>query len=241
MKIKHLITLLAPFQRRHLCRRQSAVASAQKVLARKIAAYGFVGFPVVSALFGSEILAFFGISLFVVQIAGGLVVAATGWKLLNQPDDDSSSKQVPETLEDALQHAFFPLTLPLTVGPGAISVAITLGAHLRYQAGPGFEHGYPRHFIAAAAGMLLVCWSWSATGTRPDWWSCSANPAPASDAAFRIYPSSHRRSNLLEWPQCRDTATACSYNCRSTENSSFGEAGADACRVASAQLVLVQF
>ena len=37
------------------------------------------------------------------------------------------------TLEDALQHAFFPLTLPLTVGPGAISVAITLGAHLRYQ------------------------------------------------------------------------------------------------------------
>ena len=36
-----------------------------------------------------------------------------------------------------------------------------------------------------------------------------------SDAAFRIYPSSHRRSNLLEWPQCRDTANACSYNCRS--------------------------
>src|SRR5438874_2128333 len=41
--------------------------------------------------------------------------------------------------------------------PGCISVAITLGAHLRYQAGPGFEHGYPRHFIAAAGGMLLVC------------------------------------------------------------------------------------
>jgi multiple antibiotic resistance protein len=64
--------------------------SAQKVLARKIAAYGFV-LLVVSALFGSEILAFFGISLFVVQIAGGLVVAATGWNLLNQPEDDSSS------------------------------------------------------------------------------------------------------------------------------------------------------
>src|SRR6476660_10162400 len=103
--------------------------AAQKVLARKIAAYGFV-LLVVSALFGSEILAFFGISLFVVQIAGGLVVAATGWNLLNQPEGDSTSKQVPETLEDALQHAFFPLTLPLTVGPGAISVAITLGAHL---------------------------------------------------------------------------------------------------------------
>jgi multiple antibiotic resistance protein len=130
--------------------------SAQKVLAHKIAAYGFV-LLIVSSLFGSEILAFFGISLFVVQIAGGLVVAAAGWNLLNQPADDSSQKVGPGTLEDALQHAFFPLTLPLTVGPGAISVAITLGAHLRYQAGPGFEHGYPRHFIAVAGGMLLVC------------------------------------------------------------------------------------
>ena len=130
--------------------------SAQKVLARKIAAYGFA-LLLISALFGSEILAFFGISLFVVQIAGGLVVAVTGWNLLNQREDAPSAKHAPETLQDALDHAFFPLTLPLTVGPGAISVAITLGAHLRYQAGPGFAHGYPRHFIAAATGMFLVC------------------------------------------------------------------------------------
>lgn len=130
--------------------------SAQKVLARKIAAYGFV-LLLASALFGSEILAFFGITLFVVQIAGGLVVAATGWNLLNQPENASSANRAPETLQDALEHAFFPLTLPLTVGPGGISIAITLGAHLRYQAGPGFAHGYPRHFIACAAGMFLVC------------------------------------------------------------------------------------
>jgi hypothetical protein len=61
------------------------------------------------------------------------------------------------TREDALQHAFYPLTLPITVGPGCISVAITLGAHLRHQAGPGFEHGYPRHFLAALIGMFLLC------------------------------------------------------------------------------------
>ena len=94
--------------------------SAQKVLARKIAAYGFA-LLMISSLIGTEILAFFGISLFVVQIAGGLVVAATGWNLLNQPDDNDSAqqKQTPGTLEDALEHAFFPLTLPLTVGPAA--------------------------------------------------------------------------------------------------------------------------
>src|SRR5271166_3428470 len=130
--------------------------SAQKLLARKIAAYGFV-LLAVSFLFGSVILDFFGISLPVVQIAGGLVLAATGWSLLNERDDASPGKESPETLEDALEHAFFPLTLPITVGPGCISIAITLGAHLRHQAGTGFEHGYPRHFLAALVGMALLC------------------------------------------------------------------------------------
>ena len=130
--------------------------SAQKLLARKIAAYGFV-LLAVSLLFGSVILDFFGISLPVIQIAGGLVLAATGWSLLNERDDASPGKESPETLEDALEHAFFPLTLPITVGPGCISIAITLGAHLRHQAGTGFEHGYPRHFLAALVGMALLC------------------------------------------------------------------------------------
>ncbi|HEY6292951.1 MAG TPA: MarC family protein [Terriglobia bacterium] len=132
--------------------------SAQKVLARKIAVYGFA-LLAVSLVLGSEILAFFGITLYVVQIAGGLVVAFTGWTLLNQPetDADSTEKQTPATLEDALAHAFFPLTLPITVGPGSLSIAVTIGAHLRSQAGPGFIHGYPRHLLAALGGMFLVC------------------------------------------------------------------------------------
>ena len=130
--------------------------SVRRVLARKIAAYGF-GILAVSFLFGSVILDFFGISIEVIQIAGGLVLASTGWNLLNQTDDSSSDKTNPPTMEDALEHAFYPLTLPLTVGPGCISIAITLGAHIRRQAGTGWEHGYPRHFLAALTGMLLLC------------------------------------------------------------------------------------
>ena len=130
--------------------------SAQLILARKIAAYGFA-LLAVSFLFGSIILDFFGISIVVIQIAGGLVVAATGWNLLNQKDSAPAEQEATESLEDALQHAFYPLTLPITVGPGCISIAITLGAHLRHQAGPGFEHGYPRHFIAGLLGMFLLC------------------------------------------------------------------------------------
>lgn len=129
--------------------------SIQKVLARKISAYGFV-ILIVSLLVGSEILAALGVQLFVVQLAGGLVVAITGWSLLNQ-SEESSGKAEPATLEDALEHAFFPLTLPLTIGPGCISIAITLGAHLRHTAGVGFDHGYPRRFLAALAAMVLMC------------------------------------------------------------------------------------
>ena len=130
--------------------------SVRRILARKIAVYGFA-LLAVSFLFGSLILAFFGISLAVIQIAGGLVVAATGWSILNQKDADASTTNAPATLEDAMEHAFFPLTLPITVGPGCISIAITLGAHLRHEVGVGLGHGYPRHFIAALTGMLLLC------------------------------------------------------------------------------------
>ncbi len=128
--------------------------SVQKVLARKIAVYGFA-LLAGSLLLGTEVLSFFGISLTVVQIAGGLVVAVTGWNLLNQNTEVAAGSES-GTLEDALQHAFFPLTLPITVGPGCISVAITLGAHLRYQ--NDAHHGfYFQFFGSAMIGMALVC------------------------------------------------------------------------------------
>jgi multiple antibiotic resistance protein len=128
--------------------------SAQKVLARKIAIYGFA-LLAGSLILGTEVLSFFGISLTVVQIAGGLVVPITAWNLLNQSPAVAASSD-PGTLEDALQHAFFPLTLPITVGPGCISVAITLGAHLRYQ--NAAEHGFSFQFFGSALiGMALVC------------------------------------------------------------------------------------
>jgi len=130
--------------------------SVQKILSRKIAAYGFV-ILAVSLVFGTPILKFFGISISVIQIAGGLLVGATGWNLLNAKDEDANGHRAPASLDDALEHAFFPLTLPITVGPGCISIAITLGAQLRHEEGPGLFGGVPRHFIAALLGMFLLC------------------------------------------------------------------------------------
>ena len=130
--------------------------STQRILAGKIAGYSFM-ILAVSLVFGTVILGFFGISLVVIQIAGGLVLAATGWNLLNQKADQPARSEAPETLDDALEHAFFPLTFPITVGPGCIAIAVTLGAHLKHEAGPGLIHGIPRHFIAALIGMFLLC------------------------------------------------------------------------------------
>ena len=82
---------------------------------------------IVSILIGSHVLHFFGVSIPVVQVAGGMIVAATGWGLLSQKEGDPKPKDVnPATIT---QQAFYPLTLPITVGPGSISVAITLGAN----------------------------------------------------------------------------------------------------------------
>src|SRR4029453_17398027 len=72
--------------------------SAQRILSGKRAIYTFSVLSF-SFLFGSIILSFFGISLVVIQIAGGLLVAATGWSLLNQKDDDSTASQTQGTLE----------------------------------------------------------------------------------------------------------------------------------------------
>lgn len=106
-------------------------SDSRAILARSIAINGFF-LLVASALIGTYILEFFGISLPVVQVGGGLVVISTGWKLLQQEDDDEDAKEA-ATATDSNEHlakrAFYPLTLPLTVGPGSISVAIAVGAN----------------------------------------------------------------------------------------------------------------
>jgi len=101
----------------------------RKLLARRIAIDSFI-LLIGSFAIGSHVLSFFGISIPVVQVGGGLIVISTGWAMLNQKDDsDRSTVSRTVNCSHALRDAFYPLTLPLTVGPGSISVAITLGAN----------------------------------------------------------------------------------------------------------------
>ena len=101
----------------------------RKVLAWRIAVNVF--FILVGSMFiGSYILDFFGLSLPIVQVGGGLLITSIGWGLLNQREDSVAAPSATTWRpEELATRAFYPLTLPLTVGPGSISVAITLGAN----------------------------------------------------------------------------------------------------------------
>ena len=86
----------------------------------------------VSALVGAYVLDFFGVSIPAVQVAGGAMVCAIAWSMLNNPHTPATvNGTAPPTIttDELDQRAFYPLTMPLTVGPGSISVAVTLGAN----------------------------------------------------------------------------------------------------------------
>ncbi len=131
-------------------------------LARRIGRYAAL--VMLAALWaGAPILNFFGVSLGALRVAGGLVVAAWAWDLLNRPEAREARKQAEAQGEigpveaeprgrDALgEIAFFPLTLPFTTGPGTIAVAITLGSN-RPTTMPE-QLGF---FLGASAAALCV-------------------------------------------------------------------------------------
>jgi multiple antibiotic resistance protein len=98
-----------------------------------------------SMVFGTLVLRLFGLSVPVVQVAGGAVLCALGWTMLTKdPPAQADAEPVPG--EVMITRAFYPLTLPLTVDPGAIAVAITVGAN--------HAHGVERVIVAIIASIL---------------------------------------------------------------------------------------
>jgi multiple antibiotic resistance protein len=101
-------------------------------LARWIAIYAFA-IVSVSLYVGAYVLSFFGVSVPVLRVAGGIVIAMSGWRMLTGPDAteerrNETTTAVPE-LAPPSRMAFYPFTMPLTTGPGTISVAISIGAN----------------------------------------------------------------------------------------------------------------
>ena len=110
---------------------------------------------------GAYVLRFFGVSIDALRIAGGTVVALSGWSLLTSTETHPDRKGHEGAAEaqggdgDPMQLAFFPLTLPFTTGPGTIAVAITLGAE-RPSTGAGFIAFFLGASVAAVANAALI-------------------------------------------------------------------------------------
>ena len=105
-----------------------------KRLARRVAINSWFVI-VVSILVGSYVLALFGISLPVVSLGGGLLVASTAWRMLHTSDDDdvqaaAAAKTSEMSDAEIARRSFFPITFPMTTGPGTIAASIALGAQI---------------------------------------------------------------------------------------------------------------
>ena len=131
-------------------------AGTRVILARRIAYNSFI-LAAVSLIAGSYILHFFGLSLPAVQIGGGLVVAASGWRILNRGADDPDRRALSASPEAILESAFYPLTMPLTVGPGSIAVMLAIGSGAP-AASAGNDYLVPKD-IGGLVGVAIVALS----------------------------------------------------------------------------------
>jgi multiple antibiotic resistance protein len=133
----------------------SATSAERADLAWRVTTNSFV-ILLVSLLMGAYVLTFFGISIPVLRVSGGLVIAVAGWNLLQKPDDDDATDKAREiqatrpagSLESK---AFYPLTLPLMVGPGSIAVAIALGSSTPRE---GLSAA---HFAGVGIALVALC------------------------------------------------------------------------------------
>jgi len=95
------------------------------------------------ALVGEPLLTFLGISLPAFRIAGGLLLFTIAFEMVFERRTERKAAQVePDRIEDRRHVAIFPLAIPLTSGPGAISATILLASQA-----PG---------IGALIGLLVV-------------------------------------------------------------------------------------
>ena len=137
--------------------------SERRYLAGRIAIY--TAFILIGSMWiGGFVLAFFGISLGALRVAGGLVVTVSAWGLLMDPQghEDRKVADAAPTHGDPEDVAFFPLTMPLTTGAGTIAVAIALASQQPSDSIGRFSYLAGESVAALAiAALVWVSYAWS--------------------------------------------------------------------------------
>ncbi|MGI4831016.1 MAG: MarC family protein [Janthinobacterium lividum] len=159
-----------------------------RALARRVAINN-IAFLAVIELLGSAILNFFGVSLPIVQVSGGIVIASIGWSVLNEKDSAATTRDKQEEAELSAtqsfrsleQKAFYPFTFPVTSGPGTLVVMLTLSA--RFSGGLLSQNvvGHLGLFAAflVLSGLVYVCYAYAPRITK-------AIPATTAHGILRV-------------------------------------------------------
>ncbi|MBP8812685.1 MAG: MarC family protein [Laribacter sp.] len=132
------------------------------ILARKVGIYSFM-LLLPSMFIGSYVLRIFDITLPFVQVGGGILVTIAAWEMLADKHGPSPEEQAePHQLDqNALsQRAFYPITFPITVGPGSITVAITVGASMQGKGLESFTLLPLASFVAVSLIAYSLYWSY---------------------------------------------------------------------------------
>ena len=152
-----------------------APASVFRSLARRIAFNNIIFLSIIE-FGGSAILRFFGISLPIIQVSGGLVIASIGWSLLNQKDAEASARDKQEEADacndidtKALeQKSFYPFTFPITSGPGTLVVTLTMSARASHSDLRSYALSHGGLFLAIVALSIFCyfCYAYAPRLTR---------------------------------------------------------------------------
>ena len=119
-----------------------------------------------SMLVGTYVLNLFGISLPIVRLAGGLLVVFAGWGMLHSEEKDAVRVAVADQADEfseleVVKRSFFPMSFPLTAGPGAIAASIALGT------GPAASSNFLSGLLVAflgtglTAGTIFLCYRYA--------------------------------------------------------------------------------
>ncbi|QGZ64220.1 MarC family protein [Paraburkholderia acidisoli] len=141
----------------------------RRLLAKSVAINAF--FVLLAAFFvGTPVLHFFGISMEALRIGGGLAVAVSGWQMLNAPEPEPRPAMDDVALADTAivdtegnparapappGNAFFPLTIPLTTGPGSIATAIALNANRTHKLSAWLLSSFASIVISALVMVVI--------------------------------------------------------------------------------------
>ncbi len=153
-----LIGIINPFGMAFvfLERTQSLTEAERATLSKQLATNVFFTLLVIFFI-GAPVLNFFGISMEALRIGGGFAVAVAGWSMLNAPDVPGGDSAVHgDDLPKLMARAFFPLTVPLTIGPGSIAAGIALHANRARTAVDYLTSGVVS--VAVAALVAFAIW-----------------------------------------------------------------------------------